>query len=483
MNRRLFLASGAAALAACSSGTIPPVPRPGLPWNALAKQLAGRVVLPGDTGFAALALPNNLRYASRMPAGIALCETTQDVSASILWARENGVPLVARSGGHSYAGYSTTTGLMIDVRRMTSFQFDASTGALKLGGGARNLTVFKGCRPLDIAIPHGRCFQVGVAGLGLGGGVGFNMRPNGLTGDAILQTEIVTADGKVHAVDANNDPDLYWACRGGGGGNFGINTSFTFETFAVAPISACELYWNGDLENVFSTLVATLEDAPDTLGSKVSLNVSYDAKTGKPKMQVQLLAQYEGSKRQLLEILMPVYGVRIPDEIVFFNRAPYWIAQELLSEAGLPAYYQERSRFFNQRFTSEAVSTVFDWARRWPATTHAAAFKVFQTGGKVNAIPPSATAFVHRNSWWLSSIEVSWSATTTPAQLQRALDWQAGYYDAIIPIAGGGAYQNFIDPSLQDWQQAYYGANLPRLEAVKRRVDPDRVFRFPEAIP
>src|SRR5579862_414744 len=384
MNRRFFLIGSAVAVAAGGSAVSPLRRRTSLPWSALAKRLQGPLVLSGQPEFATLALPNNLRYAARKPVGIALCETAADVSASVLWARENDVPLVARSGGHSYAGYSTTTGLMIDVSRMNSFHFDTSTGVLTLGGGARNQTVFDGCRPLGIAIPHGRCFQVGIAGLGLGGGIGFNLRPNGLTSDAILQTQIVTADGELHTVDASSNPDIFWACRGGGGGNFGINTSFSFQTFAVDKVAACGLWWCDDLERIFETLVAALENGPDTLGSKVSIELGHDPKTGERTAAIQLLAQLNGRAEQLRDILRPVYAVRSPRKTLFFDRAPYWVVQEKLSEPGLPSYYQERSRFFNQRFSGEAVAAVLSWCRRWPGTTPSAEFKIFQTGGACN---------------------------------------------------------------------------------------------------
>jgi hypothetical protein len=140
------------------------------------------------------------------------------------------------------------------------------------------------------------------------------------------------------------------------------------------------------------------------------------------------------------------------------------------------------SPYGETRFAGDAVDTVFAWLRRWPATIASASFKLFETGGRINTVPPTATAFVHRNSVWLSSIGVLWEASTTASELQRNLDWQSAFYAAIVPLAKGGAFQNFIDPSLTDWKTAYYGANLARLEAIKKRVDPTGVFRFPESI-
>jgi FAD/FMN-containing dehydrogenase len=495
-NRRAFLVrSATAALAGgagfgllsalgCSGNAGVAPATSALPWGALARSLRGRLVLPNDAGFLELARPNNLRYAAALPAGIAMCVNARDVSSSILWARENGVPLVARTGGHSYAGYSTTTGLMIDLGLMNSFAFDRATGIATFGGGARNREVFSECRKASVAITHGRCLSVGVAGLALGGGVGFNMRAYGLTCDRMTATEIVTADGKIHTPDASSDYDaLFWACRGAGGGNLGINTSLTFQTFPVSRLTAYDLRWNRDQERVFEALTSTLEAAPATLGCKVSANLSSVAHGGTGQIEVQLLGQFYGSVADLLEILQPVYAIARPSSVGFLEELAYWDAQDKLSEAGAPEYFQERSRFFNEAIDGAAIAEIFKWLQRWPGTAAATSFKLFETGERVNAIAPAATAFVHRSSRWLGSIGLVWEGTTPPGAVQHNLEWQAEFYAAIAPFAKGGAYQTFVDPSLGDWKTAYYGENLERLETVKKRVDPTHVFNFPEAIP
>lgn len=472
IDRRAFLfgAAGAAVLATPLLGAIPR-----LPWDALAKRLSGRLVRPGESGFAGLAQPNNLRYAARLPIGIARCLDARDVSASILWARENGVPLVARSGGHSYAGYSTTGGLMIDMREMNAVSFDESTGIATVGGGSRNATFEAYFKNRDVAITHGRCPSVGLAGLVLGGGIGFNMRAHGIAADHLVATEIVTADGAIHRL-ADGD-DLMWACRGAGGGNFGINTSFSFQTYDVGSRTVFDLSWDVKPEEVFARLAGILERAPVTLGSKVSAV----APTTTSGIKVQLLGQFEGTPADLRAMLADVYAIAEPAGRI--ETKPYWQAQASLAEPGTPAYWQERSRFFDQPIDHHAVATIFDGLRRYPKTAHEAAFKVFQTGGQVNARKPGDTAFVHRNSLWLSSIELYWTKNTSDAVLHENLAWLDAYYETIVPIAKGGAYQNFIDPSLVDWKTAYHGSNLERLEAIKRRVDPTGLFAFAEAIP
>jgi hypothetical protein len=321
--------------------------------------------------------------------------------------------------------------------------------------------------------------SVGVAGLTLGGGVGFNMRAHGLTCDQLVATDIVTADGTMHTIDRSDPTGLYWACRGAGGGNFGINTSLTFQTFEVNAMTGYDIEWKTRPDDVFATLASLLETAPDTIGCKISATVKHD----EPGIiTVQLLGQFAGPRAELLQMLEPAYAVAKPSKnhVVETN---YWNVQDFLSEDGEPAYYQERSRFFDQGVDHQAVATAFAWLRRWPATAENASFKLFQTGGRINAVAPTETSFVHRNSLWLSSIALTWDASTTTAELQRNLAWQTDFYDAIVPIAKGGAYQNFIDPSLEDWQTAYYGENLSRLEGIKKRVDPSHLFSFPEAIP
>ncbi len=475
LNRREFLraVAGAAALGAAGVELLAAGRR--LPWQALAQRLSGRVVLPGNRGYAEIALPNNLRYSALRPAGIAMCKSARDVSASILWARENGVPLVARSGGHSYAGYSTTSGLMIDLREMNGVSLDESTGVASVAGGARNGDIYKYFGSRSVAITHGRCPSVGIAGLALGGGIGFNMREHGLTCDHMAASEIVLADGAIRTL--KGDDDLLWACRGAGGGNFGINTSFAFQTFDVGTITVCDLTWDEQPERVFASLVETLDRAPRTFGSKVSAK----APSGSSGIQIELLAQFTGTPAGLRELLADAYAIAPPKGVVTMEH--YWKAQEVLAESGTPAYWQERSRFFDQAIDHRAVAVIFDWLRRFPKTAKSAEFKVFQTGGRVNDKKPGDTAFVHRQSRWLGSIDLYWEHDTPADTLQQNLEWLSAFYEAIVPIAKGGAYQNFIDPSLTDWKAAYHGSNLARLEAIKKHVDPDGVFTFREAIP
>jgi FAD/FMN-containing dehydrogenase len=297
LSRRRFLRAAAGAtlgaglpawLGGCAS-----LPESAAPaWKALAAALRGPLLMPGAVEFAERAAPWALQYAATLPQGIAQCANEADVRTCVLWARANGIDLVARSGGHSYAGYSTTTGLMIDVSAMHAVDIDPSTGVARLGGGARNRNVYAACRPFARAVTHGRCKEVGVAGLVLGGGIGFNMRAHGLTCDGLKATRIVLADGRTLACSEREHADLFWACRGAGGGNFGIHTEFTFETFPVGDYTVFELTWRDRFAEVFEALQAMALSAPDSLGMKLSVK----AEAGKPGLALSILGQLAGTQ-------------------------------------------------------------------------------------------------------------------------------------------------------------------------------------------
>ena len=178
------LASQLGWLSACSTAAGPN-------WDTLARTLRGRLIRSGNPGYEDAALPQNLRYAARRPAGIAQCADTSDVRTAIRWARDNYVPVVPRGGGHSYGGYSTTRGLLIDLNGMTGVTADPADGTARVVGAARNRDLAAALQPLGVTVSAGRCPGVGVGGLTLGGGFGFSARELGLTTDALIETELV----------------------------------------------------------------------------------------------------------------------------------------------------------------------------------------------------------------------------------------------------------------------------------------------------
>jgi hypothetical protein len=195
-----------------------------------------------------------------------------------------------------------------------------------------------------------------------------------------------------------------------------------------------------------------------------------------------LIGQIHGSRAELLDILAPAYRAAAPTSEAI-DDVSYWDGQTLLSEEGAPAFYHESSRFVTQAEALAALPVVLAALERFPGPSAAGyAAKFFQTGGRTRAVAADATAFVHRGSDWLFSLETTWTEADGAAAVDRLLAWQEEVYDAVCRQVRGGAYQNFPDIMLADAAEAYYGATLPRLRALKAKVDPDMVFRFAQAI-
>ncbi len=445
-------------------------------WQELARDLRGTLVRPGATEFAALARPWNLRFASITSEGIARCVSAEDVRTCLLWARAYAVPVVARSGGHSYAGYSTTTGLTIDLSPMNQVRYDPATGLAHLGGGARNADVYASLRTVSRAVTHGRCGGVGVAGLVLGGGIGFNMRQHGLLCDQLVETEVVTASGQLMLCNAGEHADLYWACRGGGGGNFGINTLLTFQTFPVDTVTAYLITWTTGLDALLPAALDLLPTTPDRLGCKLS------AINDGSGLSLELLGQLVGTPAELRALLAPLYRIAAPAQETI-RSLPYWDGQDFLSEDDSPEYSHERSRYVDAPMSAAGARTILDYLRRWPGTHDDATWKIFLAGGAVASVPAEATAFVHRTAQMISSIELDWTADDSVGTVARNEAWLAEFHAAMRPFTSDHCYQNFIDEAQNDYLHAYYGVNLERLVAVKRRYDPLNVFTFPQSIP
>jgi FAD/FMN-containing dehydrogenase len=451
-------------------------------WKNLADKVKGGVLKPGDRGFAALTRPQNLRYDEITPLGVARPRDAAETLAAIAWAREAGIPMVLRSGGHSYAGCSVVAGLIVHTGLMRGVRH-LGDGIVEISGGALNADVYQalaGARTDvggdGLAAPHGRCLGVGASAFLLGGGIGFAMRDHGLACDLVQEIEVALPDGQVVRASENENTDLFWALRGGGGGNLGVALRFTLRAVKAEPMTSFKLVWERKVEDVFFQLARSLESAPGRMGARLSVEAT--RKGSQHPNAIRLLGQLRGSEDEMRTILAPVFDVSAPDASTV-QTTPYWEAQKFLSEAGPPNRYQETSRYCTA-ITQRIVEEVFRHCRAWPGTRAEAQFKMFHVGGRVRAVPATATAFVHREAEWLTGTELNWTARDTPATLNANLAWQRDFHEACAALMPqGGSYQNFPDPGLADPAAAYYGANLLRLREIKRRIDPHNVFSPP----
>ncbi|MER5635675.1 FAD-binding oxidoreductase [Kitasatospora sp. NPDC002227] len=493
IDRRRFLAALGGAGALLLTGTRdaaaldawPDRARAVLPpdWAALRNRLGSRLLLPGDQDYPVERLGFNELNDGQYPAAVARCTSPADVQACLDVARGHGLPIAARSGGHSYLGYSVPNGgLVIDLRLMAQVQVRPDGTAL-VGPGARLIEVYAALAAAGRLLPAGTCPTVGVGGLALGGGIGVVARKYGLTCDRIAAARVVTADSCLREASPDSEPDLYWALRGGGGGNFGVVSEFTFRTEPAPDLTVFSLsYPSGSAAALAGAWQTWASEAPPELWS--SLQISGGTPPG-----VRLVGCYVGdvaTADTLLDQLASAAGVRPKTHQVllksYLDAMKYMagcandtIAQcHLVSEGGvLP------------RASFVAVSRMFgpdpvDAGRLagLMAGHDGIDLLLDSLGGAVSDLAPDATAFPHRSS--LASAQVY--ADTSAAGQQHTTDAVDAIRDGLAGLGATGAYVNYIDATLPDWGRAYYGGNLDRLQAVARRYDPDGVFAFPQSV-
>ncbi|MFE1442270.1 FAD-binding oxidoreductase [Streptomyces sp. NPDC058739] len=448
-------------------------------WERLREQVDGTVRLPGEPGFEENSGAFNKRYADIRAAGVLSVASVADVARGIAWAREQGVPVVARGGGHSYAGQAATTGLVLDLHGLRTVTVDRERELVTVGGGARSGDLYAELQRHDLAVPLGNSEEVGIGGLTLGGGVAAVSRAFGLTCDSLVETEVVLADGTVVTCNETEHPDLFWACKGGGGGNFGVNTSFTFQARPTVDSSTCLVVWPlEDAEAVLPVMQRIMRDAPDRFAARIGVS-----RSAQDDGMVSVIGQHLGPAAELRELLAPALATGSPVKADIEDRT-YWEAKDYLRHETSGDPFAVRTRTVAEPLTEAGVDTLLTALRKWPGSGNpdGAGIALFTWGGAINRVPVTETAFPHRDVLFLISMDTSWS-TDDPEEVRRAnLDWLTELHTAMGEHARDASYANFADPDLTDAQAAYFGPNLDRLQEIKRHYDPDRVFTFRQAV-
>jgi FAD/FMN-containing dehydrogenase len=464
--RREFLLTTALALPALRLGGDPRL-------RSLTAAVRGPVITRASTSYDSARLIFDSLYDGVRPLAIVRPFDARDVGAVVRWSAKTGVPIVARSGGHSYGGYSTTSGVVVDLSRLAAVHLAGSRAVV--GAGARLGNIYQALGAHGRAIPAGTCPSVGIGGHALGGGFGLASRAWGLASDNLVSAQIVTADGKVVAADAAHHADLFWACRGGGGGNFGIVTQFVFRTHAVSQGSYFIATWPwAQAEEVVGNFLRWAPHAPDAIGSLCRLAAGPGGPT------VQVFGQFLGSEaalRAALASLGPPATKLTIGTATWLDLVRRWAGclGHTLPGCAAPGH--------------QAFVGASDYIRAVPSAAKLAKFRdvieargaasgallIDAYGGALNRVAPSATAFVHRQE--LASIQYFAAGDGASARA-----WVDASRAALRPAVSGAAYVNYIDPHLANWQQAYYGSNLPRLRQVKHRYDPHNLFRFAQSI-
>ncbi|MFJ6572410.1 FAD-binding oxidoreductase [Streptomyces sp. NPDC091292] len=531
MERRTFIAAGAAALgmgvtAACSTGgdgtggapgtaargttgtatgTPPTHSAPATAtaratgpadWKALAQDLDGPLVRPGDRDWATARQLYNTRFDGLKPTAVAYVAHTDDIRSALAYARAHHIPVAIRNGGHSYAGWSSGDGrLIVDVSKLSRIRVSGNEAVV--GAGSKLIDVYRALAAKGVTIPAGSCPTVGVSGLTLGGGHGVVSRAYGLTCDSLTQATLITADGTQLVTNEDRNSDLFWALRGAGNGNFGVVTELRFRTHpapqgvtaymswpwsrAAAVLGAWQEWGPGQPDEIWSSAhfasaaggTPTVSVACFSLGTYGELQNAVDRLADRIGASASSVSLKRRSYQQSMEVYAgcSTFGddaqCHMPGPTP--GRAPRGALQR--------ETYAARSDFFDRSLSPAGIQTLLSRIRSVQGGTGSIALTAL--GGAINRVDPTATAFVHRRSRMLAQYLASWRPGTSGA---AATTWLASAHNAMRPHASGAAYQNYTDPTLTNWRRAYYGDASQRLQNLKHQYDPTNFFRNPQSL-
>jgi FAD/FMN-containing dehydrogenase len=458
----------------------------------LRKKLTGSLLLPGDKGYDASSTPANGRYRGIRPLAVAVCANEADVVTCVKWVRQNGVSPVGRGGGHSYAGFSTTPGLLINLSRLNRVAIDRKSGTVASGGAALNNDFYNATKDGPLFLPGGTCLGVGVGGLALGGGIGYQTHWAGLTSDHMQSSRIVTASGEVLDLDAKDNSDLFWACRGGAGGSFGINTAFSFKLVEVpSEVTWYRYDWQGAdaaiaVLNAFDNLIYKAPAALNAVAAATAVPLA--GKSPSQAIDVFSRGQYIGPADELHDLVQPLLAAAGTPVKAVFQKMSFWEVVAMISSTEPPSHgFGDVSRYASVPIPESAVTAIVDLLVDCPSRSdddNGSIWSLGWVGGSVvDSVKRTDTAYVHRGMSTLLRPTTVWSDDAAPSVGQDLNAWTNSVIAAIEPYTPDESYQNFPNRMISDWQKQYYAENFARLVQVKTKYDPDNLFHNQQSIP
>ena len=450
----------------------------------LAAVFGGELIGPDDAGFeAARQIWNG--HIQRRPALIARCDGVADVMATVRFCRDHDLAASVRGGGHAVAGHAVCDGgVVIDLSAMTGSRVDPMARTIQLQGGCLNAHLDRESQAFGLAATGGIVSHTGIGGLTLGGGLGHLMRKFGLAIDALRACDVVTADGDHLVASEDENAELFWGLRGGGG-NFGVVTAFTVDLQPLDPtVLAGMVAWPMDqAPEVLRFLRDFIASAPDEVGLMANLRLAPSLPIvpehlwGKPI--VALVATYAGPVDDGREALAPIRGLAAP---AFDALAPKaYVAHQKMFDAAYPHgrhYYWKAHKL--GPLTDEIIDVVVEHADR--VTSPLSAVPIFCLGGAVARVPEDSTAFPHRNASHDLNAVASWLPEEA-GDADRHMEWARALFDALEPHSRG-VYVNFTsDDADERARSAYNPAQWAQLTALKAKYDPTNFFRMNANIP
>jgi FAD/FMN-containing dehydrogenase len=445
--------------------------------DALRGSLRGAVCLPGEPGYDEARTIWNAMIDKR-PAVIVRAAGANDVIQTVRLAGQHGLLLSVRGGGHNIAGSAVCDGgLMLDLSRMSSVRVDPKARTARVEPGAKLSDFDKEAQAFGLATPIGINSTTGVAGLTLGGGFGWISRKYGMTVDNLLSADVVTAAGELVRASGEENPDLFWAIRGGGG-NFGVVTSFEFKLHPVGPevIAGLIVHPFSAAKDVLHEYRRLVAKAPDDLCCWAVLRKAPPLPFLPPEVHgtevVVLALCYAGEKAAGEKAVAPFKAIGKPIADVV-GPAPFAAWQTAFDPLLTPG---ERNYWKSHDFVelSDGVIDVVLGAVRTLPSPQCEIF-IASLGGAINRVPADATAYPHRDIEFLMNVHTRW---ISPSEDKACVAWARSFYDSAAPFATGGVYVNFMpDDEAQRVRTGAYGANYERLAKIKAKYDPKNLFR------
>ena len=448
----------------------------------LRAQLRGSLCLPGENGYDEARTIWNAMI-DRRPACIVRAAGANDVLRAVEFARRNGLRLAVRGGGHNIAGNAVCDGgLMLDLTPMKSVRVDQGKRTVRVEPGVTLGELDRETQALGFAVPVGINSTTGIAGLTLGAGFGWISRSLGLSIDNLIGADVITADGRLIHASETDEPELFWAIRGGGG-NFGVVTSFEFKLHRVGPEVLSGLVIHpiaqaGELLRAYRRLSA---EAPDELAVWFVLRKAPPLPFLPPEWHgkeiLAFAACYHGDLAKGEPAMAPLraLGKPIADVIAPHPFVAWQAILDPLLAPGMRNYWKSHSF---KTISDGAIDTLIAFAHKLPSPECEIAFA--QLGGAINRVPAAATAYPHRDINYVVNIHTRWGSA---AQDATCIAWARGLFDALTPHATGGVYVNFMPEDEEERVRAgAYGANYDRLVRVKSKYDPGNLFRVNQNI-
>jgi FAD/FMN-containing dehydrogenase len=442
--------------------------------------LRGELILPDDEGYETARKVYNAMI-DRRPAMVVRAVNVGDVMAAVNHAREGGMPIAIRGGGHSVPGFGTCDGgVVIDLSAMRSVRVDPAKQTARAEGGATWGDFNSATHAFGLATTGGIISTTGVGGLTLGGGIGYLARGFGLSLDNLVSADVVTADGKFVMADENQNADLFWALRGGGG-NFGVVTSFEFRLHPVKDIYGGPMFFELDrARDVLAAYRDYIARAPEQLGAFPAFQIApplpFIPEKRHGETFIAVVACWAGPLNEGERALKPFHDVA-PVVAEHVGPMPYPAlnsAFDALYPPGLQHYWKAN---FVKQLTDDAISAHLQHGPKVPAVN--STMHIYPINGACHRVAPDATAFAYRDANFATVIAGMWPDA---GQNKANIKWVRDYYDATAPHSEAGGYINFMAEDDQSRIKANYGPNYDKLVGIKRRYDPDNTFRINQNI-